>query len=757
MRILILLIFATLANISFSQERAIKVSGKVFIDSIPREAAVVTIGSRLKEISRITDQKGAFNFEGIPVTKQEDSIVIKASYFGYLPFKKTYALKKQTSLRIDIHLQEDVQKLDEVIITDNSKVITKDVNKLSYQIQRKDFIKNTKAHDVLNTVPSIAYHKSKGATIEGNKSAKIFIDGLETEAIDLETIDVSEMEKVEVLYNPSARHGAEFTGGIINIITKKQDKLYYKGFLKGGKGILLKSTNYMPQLTLKTSKLILKGYFIRQDNRQKVNFDLKRRLPASGESYIQESFRQPKVVQKWGSLKMKYELTENDHLFLNSSYVNNRTQGVFNGNFSTNTTGPTVFSNNKGNEYERFSADGVYEKKVKKNLLYIKGRYLRYSREDFFQITENEVLQGALVSKSIFDEISSEIAYEMPAVKMVGKDVKWDVGTKYINRNYSFVDDPFSLRQNIVSLFSDFSFSFNESYSLFSSLYYEYTNNQNETLDQTLHYFLPTLNLKHKIGKKSNLEASFSRRIMRPNSYDLNDNEIVLNPGIIEKGNENLRPQIKNNYVLRYSKALKNRGYLSIKTYFEDIDNAILQSISQRGDVLVYSKNNIGNVNKYGTSLGYNTTFFKVLMSNINIGLSYNEFESQGELNSGATFYGNVYLSTRMLKNKVNLSFFGSTHNPKYDFISRTTTFPFTSLSASTNIFKNKIALTLEYSDLFKLNSKIKTVIDNTTLNQVTNITTNYSNLTFSVSYNFGDSFNDRYKEKSIKNPDVKN
>ncbi|WP_271765554.1 TonB-dependent receptor [Aquimarina algiphila] len=756
MRIFILLFFATLVNISFSQERAIRISGKVFLDSIPREAAVVTIISNLKETSGITNQKGEFSFEGITLKKEEDSIVITSSYFGYLPFKKTYTLNKQNSLLIDIHLQGDIQKLDEVIIKDNGKAITKDVNKLSYQIQRKNFIKNTKAPDVLNTVPSLSYHKSKGVTIEGDRGAKIYVDGLETDITDLETIDVSEMEIVEVLYNPSARYGAEFTGGIINIVTKKREKLYYKGFLKGGKGVLLKSTSYMPQLTLKTNKFILKGYFIQQENRQEVNFDLDRQLLTTGESYIQQSFREPKVIQKWGSLKTKYELTETDNVFLNGSYVNNSAEGVFNGIFRTNSSIPIQFSNNKGNEYERFTANGVYEKKIKKNVLYIKGKYLMYSREDFYQIAENEVQQSALESKSQFDELSGEITYEIPSVNMLKKDVKLDVGTKYINRKYSFVDDPFSLRQNIVGLFSDFSFSFNKSYSLFTSLYYEYANNKNETLNQTLHYFLPTINLKHKIGKKSNLEASFSRRIMRPNSYDLNDNEILLNPGVIERGNEDLRPQTQNNYVLRYSKSLRNRGYLSVKAYYENIDNAILQSISQRGDVLIYSKDNIGQVKKYGVALGYNTTFFKVLMANTNIGLSYNKFESLGVQNSGATFYGNIFLSTRLLKNKLSLSFFGSTHNPKYDFISRTTTFPFTSLSASTNILKNKISLSLEYSDLFRLNSKIKTVIDNTALRQITNIRTNFSNINLNISYNFGDSFNDRYKEKLIRNTDIK-
>ncbi len=756
MRILVFLISIIFFNFSFSQEKEIRISGKVLLDSVAREAAVVTIVSGAKKISRITNQNGVFVFEAIKLKKEEDSIMVESSYFGYLPYKRLYSLKGKNSLTIDIHLKEDIQKLDEVVITDNNKTIIREVNKLTYQIQKKDFIKNTKASYVLNAVPSLSYNKAKGISIEGDRDARVYIDGLEMSLMDLETIDVSEMEKVEVLYNPSARYGSEFTGGIINIITKKREKLYYKGSLMAGKGILLDYTTYAPQLILKTNKFIIKGDFTHLDNKQKVNLDFKRVLE-NGESYIQESFREPKVVQKWGSLKMKYELSENNNIFLNSSYLNNSVEGIFNGSFTTNSSNPAVFSNDKTNSYDRFAINGVYEKKIENNLLYVKSRYLTYIRKDSYQITENDMLQGALETESKMEEFSGEITYEIPTVEILNKKVKLELGTKYINRKFSFGNDPFSLSQHIASLFSDFSFSFNKRFSLFSSLYYEYTNNKNEALNQTLYYFLPSLSLKHKITKKSNIETSFSRRIRRPNSYDLNDNEILLNPGIIERGNENLLPQTQNNYSLRYGKSLKNRGYLSAKAYFENIDNAILQSISQRGGFLVYSKDNIGNVNKYGVTLGYNTTFFKILRTNINVGLRYDKFESQGAINSGATFYGNVFLSTNLFKDKLYVSFFGSTNNPKYDFISRTTNFPFTSLSASTNMFKDKITVSLDYSDIFKLNSKMKTVIDNDNLNQITNITSNYSNVSISLSYNFGDSFNDRYKEKSIENTDIKN
>ncbi len=68
-----------------------------------------------------------------------------------------------------------------------------------------------------------------------NNSPQIFVDGRPT-ILTFDQIPADNIERVELITNPSAKFDAASTGGIINVVLKKNKKLGLNGLVSAGIG-----------------------------------------------------------------------------------------------------------------------------------------------------------------------------------------------------------------------------------------------------------------------------------------------------------------------------------------------------------------------------------------------------------------------------------------------------------------------------------------------------------------------------------------
>lgn len=748
------IIFLSIIQSGLSQSREITITGIVFLDSIASQDAVVTLLPNSKSV--ISNQEGIYNFLNIVVTNDLEFVELQSTFLGYISNITKLKLSESNSYVLNLYLESDAQELDEIVIINQKTRIIKTVNKLTYNVRKGDYIANTEGSEVFNSVPNLSYDKSSGVKIDGNRKALVFVDGVETSISELNGIDAGQIKSVEVVTNPSAKYGSEFGGGLINVILRKSDSVYYKGSIQIGKGLLRPSTSLNPRLSLKTNSLNINGTYDYSKNEQEVSFGVLRN-PLQEKFYEQISFRKPEIIQSSSNINFRYTFGEKDFVYFKGAYVLNEEKGIINGEFSNNDIQNVRFSNNSTNNYNQWTFDGVVEKQINKNLLSIKTRYVIYHKENFFDISSQDESSEPVQTKSNFEELSGLMNYQIESPVFLGESSQINLGIKYIDRQYSFSDDHYYLNQKILSSFIDSSFPITKKISSFVSLYFEGVENANNDFEKTDFYFLPTLSTNVEVNKKASLEFSYARRISRPNAYDLNETEILLNPGIAEMGNRNLQPELRDYASVRFGYTLKNDGYLSLRPFYESINDAILQELLETNDILVYSKSNIGNVEKYGISFGYNKTFFKKFRTNLSLGYRKNKFDNTVFTNEGESVYGSLFVSSNFIKDKVEVSFFSSWDRPNYTFIAETKQNPFTTLSLRTNLFKNKISASLTYSDLFSWASNIKTIIDQGDVNQITDINSKFSNITINLSYNFGDSFNSNDRIRTLRNSDVQN
>jgi outer membrane receptor protein involved in Fe transport len=87
--------------------------------------------------------------------------------------------------------------------------------------------------------------------------------------------------------------------------------------------------------------------------------------------------------------------------------------------------------------------------------------------------------------------------------------------------------------------------------------------------------FFPSVFLSNKISDNDEVQLNYSRRINRPNFWQLFPFTDISDSLNISRGNPNLKPEFTNSLELSYSKIFKNRDNFLASIYFKNTNNLI--------------------------------------------------------------------------------------------------------------------------------------------------------------------------------------
>ena len=149
-----------------------------------------------------------------------------------------------------------------VIITGQStKPYKVELDKKTYDPSQDLVSKGGSLQDVLQNVPSVSVDTDGTVSMRGSSNVRFLINGkpsallgIDDGANALQSIPADQIEKIEVITNPSSKFEASGTAGILNIILKKSKKTGFNGSVIGTLG-------YLPQTNLNTSLSWRKGNF----------------------------------------------------------------------------------------------------------------------------------------------------------------------------------------------------------------------------------------------------------------------------------------------------------------------------------------------------------------------------------------------------------------------------------------------------------------------------------------------------------------
>ncbi len=175
---------------------------------------------------------GDFLLEPVPGGRYR----LQVSFIGYRTLEQSVEVNRERS-EVDLgnlRLEPDAGVLKEANVVREKSTMQMLVDRRVFQVDKDLAARGGTGVDVMKNVPGLSVDLEGNVEMRGARP-QILVDGRPT-SMSLEQIPAEEIERVEVITNPSVIFDANTTGGIINVVLKKSTKPGYSGQLQGGIG-----------------------------------------------------------------------------------------------------------------------------------------------------------------------------------------------------------------------------------------------------------------------------------------------------------------------------------------------------------------------------------------------------------------------------------------------------------------------------------------------------------------------------------------
>lgn len=251
-------------NTSYSQSSTPASTGMIKGSLLDKEGVAISYASislsneqQAFFIGTISSEKGGFKFDDILLGQYQ----LEIQFLGYKTITQSVLLTKKNK-KIDlgkIQMIEDQQQLEEVIVTAEKSAYSLKLDKKVFNVGTDILSQSGSAMDVLDQVPLVSVDPSGTVSLRGSSQVQILINGKRsglTMNNALDQIPSENIERVEVITNPSAGFDANGTAGIINIILKKNKDEGLNGQIRTVVGIPAEY-NILPSINYKNKRLNL--------------------------------------------------------------------------------------------------------------------------------------------------------------------------------------------------------------------------------------------------------------------------------------------------------------------------------------------------------------------------------------------------------------------------------------------------------------------------------------------------------------------
>ncbi|CAI2768944.1 TonB-dependent receptor domain-containing protein [Flavobacterium collinsii] len=771
-------IFLLLVLLSSVLSAQVKVTGKVTSkDNNPIEfAEVILIGKDSAAIkSELTNEKGDFVLESQP---------------GVYELQVRQANKTIASRNIELNADLDLGNivvdaaivLESVVVVGKKKLIERKVDRVVFNVENSISATGGDALEALRITPGIKVQNDNIAII-GKSSVAVMVDDKiiqlseEDLANFLKSIPSDIIKSIEVITTPPAKYEAAGNSGMVNIKLKKAKKdswnaLIGTTFLQRtySDGAVLGSFNYNKNKLSISSSLNYKNgtRYVNQDNYTYFPDGLWHTSEPDKEKYARVN----------GKLTIDYQISP--------KWIMGG-QFLYNNNDSKNTespfTGVTDYTTGRLNRYLKSDGKEVQNPNIKSLSFYNEFKldtigkkltlnldYFNFNNKDVRTYNGISVIEVPLpYSEKYYAGINdnSQDINNFSGKLDIDYPTKWAVlsfGSKISNSqthndifafNSGLVDTPpsefilsknkFEYTENVQAFYISGNKKINEYWESQFGLRMEATQTKTfaESLSQStkLDYvkFFPTAYVSYKPNDNSTYTLSYSKRIERPQFYDLNPNVTFLNPFQTIEGNPFLQPSFIDNLELTYTyKKLETKVYFS---YQDDMFNEI-PITDPTTNLIRFAIDNFIDIQRYGISENFVFDKIKWWTSINTFDINYSISKSKLAITQGGQKGFNSMISTNndfILNSKktllFNLNYWYSF--PGNDGFYKNDAMSSLSLTLQYLLLDKDLTLSLKGSDIFRT----EVISINSRVNDVYNEGRYYRDrqaLQFSVSYKFG-------------------
>lgn len=598
-----------------------------------------TVSKKKKEIlfkGLTTKANGEFSLEELPMFGQ---LTLKISAVGYKTVEQpiTFQMKMpsggakpggdasqqmnaMTSMlnNVDkdlgnITMPSDSKQLAAVTVTSSTGGLKLDIDKKVFSVDKNIVSAGGTALDVMKNVPSLQVDIDGNVKLR-NAAPQIYIDGRPT-TLTLDQIPADAIENVEVITNPSAKYDASGgNAGILNIVLKKNKKTGYNGNLMAGvdrRGGVNGGGNF----SVRQGKINFSAAAMVNQMRNRTTGTTDRLNFGDTQTHIyQQNLNKTNGGFMFGRLGLDYFVTNRMTLSIAAVKVH----GEFKPNETIDITTDSIFktgviASNYSQRYSsstrEFNATGV-QGGMKYNFpkageeLTMDVNYFNGRNEGNSLYTTN-YYKGNIVTGSQLQQVISTggnrfLTLQTDYVKPITDKTKLETGLRaQINRikndnetfiqgvgesefvkipsatnNYSNRDNVYAAYASVTSSIKDFGYKVGLRAE--SSNYKGELTNTGESFSNKYPLSLfPSIFLSQKMNNKQELQLSYTRRVRRPNFFQLIPYVDYTDSLNIRQGNPNLKPEFTNSLEMSYTKTLKGNNTILTSVYFKHTTDLI--------------------------------------------------------------------------------------------------------------------------------------------------------------------------------------
>ena len=571
----------------------------------------------------ITDDKGRFSIKNIAFGKY----ILKFSFVGYKDVSKNIEIKSNNTDAGTIMLQVASENLEEVTIVGAKQMMEYKLDKRVINVDQNLVSAGGNASDVLEDVPSVEVDDEGNISLRGASNVTLLIDGKPSTLYGndvpsvLAQIPASQIDKIEVITNPSAKYNPEGMSGIINITLKEKGNMGFNGNINASTGTAL--NEWQPKESLsatlnwsnKKFSLSASGD-VRYDQRGMITdnlrffhdgnghtSDLIRSKRNGGEKGFGGGFRLGGewYINKLNTLSLNfnshlnstpddYSTTENKNLMRDIDERNNKdvSKGKNKGMF--NNIGVTYQKDFKDNKDQQFYASFTWNW----------GHFSRKIEDDIIYDNNGQMYNGALIedyfrgdtSESNNHRAVADVHYVHPfnenSKLEVGYNLNYSGGTstsktaydRILNNKESY---DFDRDEYIHAVYATYGFQIGKKFSAQLGLRQEIVDNDFEKIDfnnDTTKFnkdyspLYPTVHISYQLNQRNSFQISYSRRIRRPDPWTMMPNIDRTNKEYLRFGNPDIDPEYTNAFELGWSLMLKKTTIFT-SAYYRYVNNGM--------------------------------------------------------------------------------------------------------------------------------------------------------------------------------------
>lgn len=600
--------------------------------------------------------------------------------------------------------------------------------------------------DVLENTPSVQVDIEGNVTLRGSSNFTVLIDGKPSTLSGsdaLQQIPASVIENIEIITNPSVKYDPDGMAGIVNLVMKKNILSGFNGIVNASIGSNDKKGVSLT-INQKTKKRNLS-----------FGFDMNDR-PFSGENKSsRQTFQNDTIfyLNKEGTRGFNhggYSFKAGSDFYLSNfstlgfsaqlGHYSFESGGHGNIHKYTSPITEDIYSqeqdpskrdgnyvNGNMNFQHKFNENGTHKLDVVFYYSHRKGSDLDV--EDELYTNSSFEPTGLYLSRINTNEndASNEYRFKADYTKPLGETGKLEAGIQsridrekedYLFERYDTAAEEW-INNEKYSSSMDFKREIHSAYTTVSSkigpIEYmlgvrgEYTNREIDHAKVDKPYilnrfdFFPSGHFSYTLFDESQLMASYSRRINRPNGRDLDPFESYRDQYTIRVGNPALKPEYTNSYEVSYVKHV-GKSFVSLESFYRITNDAISHLNELRDDNILYETTvNLNNDYSLGGELMGNISFAEWLLLNTSVSVYQYKIESdsnEGYITRESTNINGRFNSTFKFSPASRMQLTGTYQGPSVSAQGETKGMFYTNVSYRQDFWSKKLTATLSVQDI---------------------------------------------------------